>query len=131
LRSASPPILPTIEEKRRAEPTRRHEGIFRLINPRLTRRIKPMSVDYHSFTTRTTYPRPGFGTAHAGPEWSTAVRALRAAISAARVNAPYRVKPTGDAIAEAVINHVDELNARDRVVLAAILGIFFRKANGN
>ena len=92
-----------------------------------------MSFDYHSFPTRTTQVRPllGFGTAHAGPEWSTAVRALRAAISAAKVVAPYRVKPTGDAIAEAVIDHVDDLHARDRVVLAAILGILFRKANGN
>jgi hypothetical protein len=92
-----------------------------------------MTVDYHSFPTRTTQVRPllGFGTAHAGPKWSAAVRALRAAISAAQVNAPYRSKPTGDMIAEAVIDHIDQLNARDRVVLAAILGILFRKTNGN
>jgi hypothetical protein len=94
---------------------------------------KAMSFDYHSFPTRTTQVPPllGFGTAHAGPEWSTAVRALRAAISAAKVVAPYRVKPTGEAIAEAVIDHIDQLNARDRVVLAAVLGILFRKTNGN
>jgi hypothetical protein len=48
----------------------------------------------------------GFGTAHAGPEWSAAVRALRAAISAAKVVAPHRTKPTEDEIAEAVIDHV-------------------------
>ena len=73
----------------------------------------------------------GFGTAHAGPEWSAAVRALRAAISAAKVVAPYRLKPSADAIAEAVIDHVGHLDAHERVVFAAILGVFFRKANGN
>src|SRR5262245_10814459 len=73
----------------------------------------------------------GFGTAHAGPEWSAAVRALRAAIAAAKVVAPRRTKPAEDEIAEAVIDHVGHLDAHERVVLAAILGVFFRKANGN
>jgi hypothetical protein len=73
----------------------------------------------------------GFGTAHAGPEWSAAVRALRAAICAAKMVAPHRTRPTEDEIAEAVIDRVGHLDARDRVVFAAILGVFFRKANGN
>jgi hypothetical protein len=92
-----------------------------------------MAITYHGCPNHTTRPRLlGFGTAHAGLEWSTAVRALRAAISAAQVHAPHRPKPTGDMIAETLIDHIDRLNARDRMVLAAILGILFRKtANGS
>ena len=91
-----------------------------------------MSAFYHTFPTQQTQSRRliGFGTAHSGPEWSTAVRALRAAISVAQVHAPYRLKPTGDEIAEALIDHIDQLSSRDRVVLAAILGILSARPTG-
>jgi hypothetical protein len=87
-----------------------------------------VSAFYHTFPTQQVQSRRliGFGTAHSGPEWSTAVGALRAAISVAQLHAPHRSKPT-----VMLIDVIDQLSARDRVVLAAILGILSRKTNGN
>jgi hypothetical protein len=91
-------------------------------------------MSYHDYFVPANTPRlpNGFGTAHAGPGWVAATRSLRAAILAARQVAPIRENPPGDTIAEVVIDHVSEIDLRDRAVLTFILGLLFRrKSNGH
>ena len=68
----------------------------------------------------------GLGTAHAGPQWTLAVRTIRAAIAAARESAPTRRVPPAERIANAVIDGIDSLTSADRAVLAVVLGALLR-----
>lgn len=74
-------------------------------------------------------PRPrlrGLGTLHVSAQWTANVRAIRAAVAAAREAAPGQRAPSAERLADEVIDCVDRLTAVDRAVLAVTLGILLR-----
>jgi len=89
-----------------------------------------MSIMYHPSILPATRPRRrplvGWATRHGNSAWTTSVRALRAVLIAARAHAPRERVPSGDKLAELVIDMAGELTARDRAVLAVMLGDLVR-----
>jgi hypothetical protein len=65
----------------------------------------------------------GLGTAHAGRQWTAAVRCIRPA----RMHAPDR-RVTPDQLAERIIDSLRELDRRDLTVMASVLGDPIRAA---
>ena len=64
----------------------------------------------------------GCGTRHSSPAWTASARAVRAALVSARQHAPHKQAPSADFVAERAIDLAAELGARDRAVLAVVLG---------
>jgi hypothetical protein len=73
--------------------------------------------------------RLGLGTAHAGPRWTATVRIIRATIAAAQECAPTRRAPSSARLGDVVIDHLDDLTAGDRAVLAVVVGALLRPKN--
>jgi hypothetical protein len=69
----------------------------------------------------------GQGTAHAGRQWTAAVRCIRSAVLAARMHAPVR-RVTSDQLAERIIDSLRELDRRELTVMASVLGDLIRAA---
>jgi hypothetical protein len=80
-------------------------------------------ITYHQRAASTTANRPlkGLGTKHAGTKWTNAVRSVSAALYAAREHTPDQV-PTGEQIAEILIDLADSLTIQDRALLASVVG---------
>jgi hypothetical protein len=89
-----------------------------------------MSIMYHPSNLPATRPRRrplvGCATRHGNSAWTTSVRGLRAVLIAARPHAPRERVPSGDELAELVIDMAGELTARDRAVLAVMFGDLVR-----
>ena len=87
-----------------------------------------MTLIYQPLVPITTLRRPlvGCATRHGHSAWTTSVRALRAVLIAARAHAPRKRVPSGDELAELIIDMAGELTARDRAVLAVMFGDLVR-----
>jgi hypothetical protein len=97
-----------------------------------------MSVVYHSSRPSTIlHPRRrlrGCRTQHSGAAWTASVRSVRAALVAARAQAPVDRVRSGDELAEWAIDLAGLLDTRDRVLLAMVISIlvrFSRARRGN
>ena len=92
-----------------------------------------MTLIYQPLVPITTPRRPLVGCAarHGNSAWTTSVRALRAVLIAARAHAPRERVPSGDELAELVIDMAGELTARDRAVLAVMFGDLVRASRRN
>jgi hypothetical protein len=71
----------------------------------------------------------GLGTVHAGPRWTATVRIIRATIAAAQECAPARRAPSSARLGDVVIDHLGDLTAGDRAVLAVVVGALLRPKN--
>jgi hypothetical protein len=77
-----------------------------------------MTLLYSTPSTQAT-PRPQrlFKTRRNGRSWTMAVRAIRVVVAAGREVAPWQA-PSGELLAEIVIDNIDRLDPRSRTVLA-------------
>ena len=75
-------------------------------------------------------PRPPrlFRIGRNGPEWTTAARATHMIVTAARECAPWQ-GPSADQVAEVIIDNINRLDSRSRMVLATVFTELVRTSN--
>jgi hypothetical protein len=66
-----------------------------------------------------------FKTRRNGPAWTMATRAIRGVIPAARECAPWKA-PSAEELATVIIDKIDVLDARSRIVLAMVFAELVR-----
>jgi len=67
----------------------------------------------------TARPQRLFKTRHANRAWTMAVRAIRVVIASGRECAPWQA-PSSEQVAEIVLDHIDRLDSRSRMVPATV-----------
>lgn len=72
-----------------------------------------------------------FGTAHAGPAWTSAVRVLRSATQNAVEHAGWRRSCAADRVGTVIIDQIGELDAKALHVLAVVFAILVRNSKHN
>ena len=74
---------------------------------------------YSNPSSKATAPQRLFKTRRANRAWTMAVRAIRVVIASGRECAPWQA-PSSEQVAEIVLDHIDRLDSRSRMVLATV-----------
>ena len=89
-----------------------------------------MSLPLYSTPLSQATPRPPrlFPIGRNGPGWTKAARATRVIVTAARESAPWR-GPSAEQVADVIIDNINRLNSRSRMVLATAFAELVRTSN--
>jgi hypothetical protein len=89
-----------------------------------------MSLTLYSTPSSKATPRPPrlFRIGRNGPGWTRAARATRVIVTAARECAPWQ-GPSAEQVADVIIDNLNRLDSRGRMVLATVFAELARTSN--